>query len=85
MCCVVLRPLWLGPRPRLLLSSAAVCARALLLSNSTLGVAMARRGVEWTLACCGLVMGFVGVTLPVVGLRCDILADVECLSGRTMS
>ena len=41
VCCVVLCPLWLGPRPCLLLSSAAVCARALLLSNSTLRVAMA--------------------------------------------
>ena len=41
MCYVVLCPLWLGPCPRLLLSSNAVCAHALLLSNSTLGVAMA--------------------------------------------
>ena len=41
VCYVVLCSLWLGPRSRLLLSSAAVCARAPLLSNSTLGVAMA--------------------------------------------
>ena len=35
--------------------------------------------MEWTLACRGPVMGLATVTLPVVGLRCDIFCGCGVL------